>query len=128
MMYKKVICFVLTLVLMLQCTGCTNTTEAGLYDISQLQVYTPYQPNNTVDLSDELVNYFETLWNDAEWEPDTTKTACDYVFVYDNATVRYVADTGLFNDVENNRHCYISESQRDHVNALLSDILKLPVT
>lgn len=127
-MKKLTIYIMLLLVLLPQCAGCSNTTKAELYVISHMQLYTPYQPDNTVDLSDELVNYFETLWNDAEWEPDTTKTACDYVFVYDNTTIRYVADSGLFNDVDNNRHCYISESQRDHVNSLLSDILKLPVT
>lgn len=117
-MKRRVLAFLLLSAMLLSCFGCAK------YENSTIKVHLPYQAETAVGLSNKNVSYMKTLWIEAFWEPSITKTVYDYVFLYDNTTIRYSSEFGLFNDVENDRHCYITEEQRDHINSLLKSAFK----
>ena len=67
-------------------------------------------------MSQEQAEFIMAVWNDALWEPDITKTVYGYVFRGDNIEVRYCYDKGLFNDVINNRHVFLTQDVKEQVN------------
>lgn len=113
---EKIIALTVIFVMLLLCFGCDRANQ---YENSLMKVHLPYKPETAIGLSDEAVDFMATLLKDAQWEEGITKTVYDYVLLYDNTSIRYVPAHGLFNDVDNNRHCYISESEREYVNSLL---------
>lgn len=124
-MLRKYMSVVLSMVALLQCIGCTTMSSDFQYKATDIALYSPVEHNAVVQLTDEDIEYLLSLWNDAQWEPDITKTMYDYVFEF-GTTIRYSSDYGLFNDVGNQRHFVVSENQRNQINALIHSALNKP--
>lgn len=113
-MKRRIITILLLSAMLLQCFGCTKNEN------SPVKVYLRDQPETEVGLSNKAADYMVTLWNEVHWEKGCIKLTGDYIFLYDAKTIHFISDQCLLNDFENNRHCYISEDQRDYINSLLS--------
>ena len=113
-MKRRVITILLLSAILLQCFGCAKNEN------SPVKVYLRDQPETAVGLSNKAVDYMVTLWNEAHWKKGSIKLTGDYIFLYNNRIIHFISEQCLLNDFENNRHCYISEDQRDHINSLLN--------
>ena len=108
---KKTYIFLLLLVLLIL-PACGNvdygTEPVKLFDVSVKGEFR--------ELSEEESSYLRSVWKEADWESGNTKTIYDYVFKLDGFSLRYTSDSGLFNDVTNNRHYKVTKEQRDYIN------------
>lgn len=117
-MFRKVIGFALVFIIILQCTGCIPNR----YRVVPEKLHLNGKENTEIKLPDEAVDYFTTLWEETDWEPGRKKFSHTYIFVCSYTTVGYLTDFGYFYDFTNDRHCYISEEQRQYVNDYLSTL------
>ena len=68
-------------------------------------------------LSIEQAEYLLSLWDESDWDPDVTKTACDYRFEFDGQVVRYAPEVGHFIDDTAKRNLTVTKEQRDYINS-----------
>ena len=91
-----------------------------VYNPTNIKVrYVEVEPDTEFELSAEGVKTIVSIWNDAEWESQITKTAYDYVFEFSETELRYSSEYGIFNDPENNRHLELTEEERILINSFL---------
>ena len=84
---------------------------------------------NTPDLkiSNEQAEAIKSIWNNAAWENDVTKTEYDYVFRYGEKEIRYSYEKGIFNDITSNKHLVLSNEIKAQVNAIIYKFVVLPI-
>ena len=128
-MSKKYWLCLLALIFTLTFGGCNNEVtpdippnDKTLYSAAEMQVYHIDHKENTVVVTNETMEYLLSLWNDAEWENDNTKTISEYIFDF-GTEIGYSVD-GIFNDKENKCHLRITQDQKNYINSLL-DVLIL---
>ena len=77
-----------------------------------------------VSLNDTDKNYVISIWKNADWQKDTTKTDCPYCFIVDDTTkFYYSSEVGLFMDKENNLHFFVSKEQKTILDSIITDII-----
>lgn len=135
-MIKKFICCLFALAAVIQCYGCSvenkdNTSNSHVhYEPSEIrvtfvsEVENPFGVSNiSAEISEDFKAYILSLWNNAQWEEGYLKSTYDCVFEFDGTDVKYVWRSGMFNDMDNNRHFYLSEEDRKRVDSLLEETL-----
>lgn len=78
-------------------------------------------------ISNEQAEEIKSVWNNASWQNDVTKTEYDYVFRYSDREVRYSYEEGIFNDITSNKHLVLSDEQKTQVNAIIDKCVVLPI-
>ena len=78
-------------------------------------------------ISNEQAEEIKSVWNNASWENDVTKTEYDYVFRYGDREIRYSYEEGIFNDITSNKHLVLSDEQKTQVNAIIDKRVFLPI-
>ena len=121
-MFRKYIGIMLSLLALLQCIGCTEPVSTVQYNAMDIALYSFDAPSSVVKLKEDDLEYLLSLWNSAQWEDSVTKTSYDYTFEFDT-TMRYSSDYGVFNDIENQRHFFVSEDVRNEINMLIKSTL-----
>jgi hypothetical protein len=124
---KKLIAFVLALICILLFSGCNS------YDIDPafLTCFTAKKASlekPDLQMTQEQAAFIIGVWNDSDWKFSITKTMYDYVFRGENIEMRYCYDEGIFNDVINNRHVFLSDEIREQVNKTIDEFAALSVT
>ena len=102
-------------------TACLLLSACGVtYDPTNITVHSRNKnPNTEFELSADEIETLVSIWNNANWEPDITKTGYDYVFEFSETELRYSSDVGIFNDPDNNRHLELTEEERMQINSFL---------
>ena len=78
-------------------------------------------------ISNEQADAIKSVWDNASWQNDVTKTEYDYVFRYSDREVRYSYEEGIFNDITSNKHLVLSDEQKTQVNAIIDKRVVLPI-
>lgn len=78
-------------------------------------------------ISNEQAEELKSVWNNASWQNDVTKTEYDYVFRYGDREVRYSYEEGIFNDITSNKHLVLSAELKTSVNAIIDKLVVLPI-
>ena len=83
---------------------------------------------NSPDLlvSEEQADAIIAIWESGEWRDDVTDSIYQFVFFYEGAKINYCYDIGIFNDVTNIRHLFLSEEKKAEVNAIVDRFIELP--
>jgi hypothetical protein len=107
--------------LVLLLAACLLLSACGVvYDPTNITVRSKNQnPNTEFQLSADEIETLVSIWNNANWEPDITKTGYDYVFEFSETELRYSSEVGIFNDPDNNRHLELTEEERIWINSFL---------
>ena len=77
-------------------------------------------------ISNEQAEAIKSVWNNASWENDVTKTKYDYVFRYGYREVRYSYEEGIFNDIISNKHIVLSNELKTQVNSIIDKFVVVP--
>ena len=117
----KIIALFVVFVVLLGCCSCQRNVWEKT---TEVQVVSHFDAEKErVVLSASRCEYIVSVWNDAEWEKDVTKTASEYSFFCGEAEIRYSQAYGIFNDLEGQRHFTVSEEERLTINSMLEDAL-----
>ena len=120
---KKIILIFLTL-LMIFTVGCNKSPDKRDESSYVRVTYCQGGRGTPYELSEDDANYVSLILNSDRWKPQISKDIYDYIFEWSGLEIRYVSGLGLFNDPTNDRHLYVTEEQRIHINSMINSLSK----
>ncbi len=117
---KKIIVFIVTLMLLMSLTACGNIYKGPLSCISYIG--TDGQVISLMEMTEDVHKEILSLLNNGGWIDDVTNCGYDYEFDVDDTTIRYHSECGTFIDMANECSLTLAEEDRITVNRLLGVI------
>lgn len=111
---RKITVLVLTIAFCLGLFGCSEKTYQLAWDGF---CYT--ESGSPMELESADKKYIIDLLNDATWNPELSKCACDFYFVTQKQKIEYHSESGTFNDITSDKSFNVTEEQRLKINNFL---------
>ena len=112
---KKLVAFVLMLVLLVTISGCTGKT----YELPDDQFCYLADGSHAIELSEADKQYIIDTLNNATWDNDATNCGHDYMFYTQKQKIRYHSECGTFIDLTRKKWATLTDEQRTTINNIL---------